>query len=678
MQRGVGPDMLPRVFICPECRTVFDERGDGKCDRDDSELAEVLAHQTKARYPLLGQVVGDRYHLIGGLGQGGLGTVYLAQHRHLGQLFAVKFLELEILSAQVRGDSVDEYRKDFLKEARVASLIRHESVVRVSDFGEFESMPYLVMDFVPGPSLLHVLGRKGRFAVAEALNISRQIAEALEAFHERRLVHRDLKPANVILDPRGDGRLTLVDLGLVKDISGPGGKASTHPLALRGTPGYLAPEQVPAWVLSGAGVDSDREKQPVDARVDIYALGVILYEMVAGVSPYPDGSNTSIIVYACTRPPIPISRVEPPVKMIDGLEDLIYRTMAQDPAARPQSASEFLEQLEEIALAPAMASSWPSIALGRPKKKKPQLEIMTSSDALLLPLEPSRDSIDLSLPLVDDDGDYEGESEAATAVFDADSESKLGAGAGMHRPSHDEDHTMEADPDSFDRALDKADLDDSYAGFGPDAVTRIEAAPETSGGRPIDMASAASGPVVGVVERQSEPGRKTLVGGWVWAVVFAAAAGVGIALWLAADDTPLPGDGPVVTTVPPPRKVVVPAMVPDARVVIAAAVPDAAVAKPAPEPDAAPKPDAAPTQAAPRKPTPRRPVARPKPKPKPKPAGNSATALFAKAETAQRAGRLEEALRLYEQYKAVADQRHPQFSTVGSRIGYLKRKLAAQ
>ena len=78
MQREVGPDMLPGVFICPECRTVFDERGDGKCDRDGSELAEVLAHQTKARYPLLGQVVGDRYHLIGGLGQGGLGTVYLA------------------------------------------------------------------------------------------------------------------------------------------------------------------------------------------------------------------------------------------------------------------------------------------------------------------------------------------------------------------------------------------------------------------------------------------------------------------------------------------------------------------------------------------------------------------------------------------------------------------------
>ncbi len=672
--------MLPRVFICPECRTVFDERGDGKCDRDGSELAEVLAHQTKARYPLLGQVVGDRYHLIGGLGQGGLGTVYLAQHRHLGQLFAVKFLELEILTADSRGDSVDEYRKNFLKEARVASLIRHESVVRVSDFGEYESMPYLVMDFVPGPSLLHVLGRKGRFAVAEALNISRQIAEALEAFHERRLVHRDLKPANVILDPRGDGRLTLVDLGLVKDISGPGGKASTHPLALRGTPGYLSPEQVPSWVLAGAGVDSDREKQPVDARVDIYALGVILYEMVAGVSPYPDGSNTSIIVYACTKPPIPISRVQPPVKMIDGLEDLIYRTMAQDPAERPQTASEFLEQLEEIALAPAMAASWPSIALGRPKKKKPSLEIMSSSDALLRPPDPSRDSIDLRLPVPDDDEEEYDESEAATAVFDADSESKLGAGAGMHRPSQDEDRTMEADPDSFNKALGQSDLDDSYAGFDPNAVTQIEAPPSASGGRPIDLPSSASGPVVGVVQRESQPGKKAAVAGWVWAVLVAAIAGVGIALWLASDDTPSPGDGPVVRTVPPPKKVVVPpAVVPDARVVAAKAVSDAAVAKPAQKtPDPVATPDSGATQVAPKKPKPRRPVARPKPKPKPKPAGNTPTALFAKAETAQRAGKLKEALRLYEKYKAVADRRHPQFSTVASRIGYLKRKLASQ
>ncbi|MCA9557058.1 MAG: protein kinase, partial [Myxococcales bacterium] len=190
--------MLPRVWICPECRSIYNDPV-GRCPRDEAPVAEVQAHQTKARYPLLGKVVGDRYHLIGGLGQGGLGTVYLAQHLHLEQLFAVKFLDLETLGVDVEKNAKDTYRRDFMKEARVASLIRHESVVRVSDFGEHDGLPFLVMEYVPGPSLLQLMGQKGRLEMAEAINIARRIAEALDAFHERRLVHRDLKPANVIL-----------------------------------------------------------------------------------------------------------------------------------------------------------------------------------------------------------------------------------------------------------------------------------------------------------------------------------------------------------------------------------------------------------------------------------------------------------------------------------------------
>ena len=174
------------------------------------------------------------------------------------------------------------------------------------------------MEFVAGPSLLSMLGERGRFHVDEAINIAWSIAEALNSFHERKLIHRDLKPANVILDPRG-GQLTLVDLGLVKDISGYGGKASTHPMALRGTPGYLAPEQVPSWVLSGVTMTSTKKKGLVDARVDLYALGVMLYEMVAGVSPYPEGSNTQIIVYACTKD-LAFEGVEPPIEMPAALE----------------------------------------------------------------------------------------------------------------------------------------------------------------------------------------------------------------------------------------------------------------------------------------------------------------------------------------------------------------------
>jgi serine/threonine protein kinase len=350
------------MWICPECRQIYETNVE-RCERDDAPVAEVYAHQTKARYPLLGRIVGDRYHLIGGLGQGGLGTVYLAQHRHLGQLFAVKFLELQSLGAGGELDDTQKsgYRRDFLKEAQVASLVRHPSVVRVTDFGEHEGMPFLVMEYVPGPSLLQMLGARGRFPVAEAVAIGRRIAEALDAFHERRLVHRDLKPANVILDPRGDGRLTLVDLGLVKDLSGIGARASTHPLALRGTPGYLAPEQVPPWVLAQQGVKSTNEKRIVDARVDLYALGVIFYEMLAGVSPYPDGSNTAVIVYACTRDPIPFATIDPPLRLALGLETLVYDTMHWDPERRPSSAAAFLERLDAVTMGNAVQGSWPAI-----------------------------------------------------------------------------------------------------------------------------------------------------------------------------------------------------------------------------------------------------------------------------------------------------------------------------
>ena len=345
---------LTVVWICPDCRTVYRVSAP-TCERDGAPLAQVFAHQTRGRFPLLGKVVGDRYRLIGGLGKGGLGTVYLAEHQHLGHLFAIKFLEQseEDTTDQARKER-ERHRRDFLKEARVASLIRHPSVVGVTDFGEHEGMPFLVMDYVPGPSLLQEMERKGRFTYQEACDIARRIAEALDAFHDRRLVHRDLKPANVILDPREDGRLTLVDLGLVKDLAGPGGKDSTHPLALRGTPGYLAPEQVPGWVLQGAGVRSvKKDKQPVDPRVDIYALGVIFYEMIAGEPPYPDGSNTQVIVYACTKDPPPLHSLTPPIDHVVeadppvGLEKLVLDTMARDRERRPASAAAFIERLQE-------------------------------------------------------------------------------------------------------------------------------------------------------------------------------------------------------------------------------------------------------------------------------------------------------------------------------------------
>lgn len=335
------------MFICPECRSVY-MQNDELCERDQVALVPVQANQDPRTYPLLNQELDGRYHLIGGLGQGGVGTVYLANHIHLDQLSAVKFLDVDMLG-EVDEEQREESLQDFVKEAKLAMMLRHDYVVRVMDYGVHERCPFLVMEYVPGPSLLRRMNAGERFDVQQCVNIISRLANALSAFHDRKLVHRDLKPANVILDPRDNGELTLVDLGLVKDLSNEA-RSSTHPLALRGTPGYLAPEQVPSWVLSSAGVEVTSEKQPVDARVDVYALGVLAFELLSGKTPYPKGmSPTKVIVYTCTRETPNLAQLYPHIDQeCPGLSELVMSMMAKKPKNRPLDARGVLNAIEKL------------------------------------------------------------------------------------------------------------------------------------------------------------------------------------------------------------------------------------------------------------------------------------------------------------------------------------------
>jgi serine/threonine protein kinase len=335
------------VFICPECRSVYTQRAE-LCERDRVPLVPVQANQDPRTYPLLNTELDGRYHLIGGLGQGGVGTVYLANHIHLDQLSAVKFLDVDMLG-EVDEEQREESLQDFVKEAKLAMMLRHDYVVRVMDYGVHERCPFLVMEYVPGPSLLRRMNAGERFDVKQCVNVITRLAEALGAFHDRKLVHRDLKPANVILDPRDNGELTLVDLGLVKDLSNEA-RSSTHPLALRGTPGYLSPEQVPSWVLSSAGVEITSEKQPVDARVDVYALGVLAFELLSSQTPYPKGmSPTKVIVYTCTKPTPDLISLCPHIEQTcPGLAKLVMSMMAKKPQNRPNDAGAVLKIIRSL------------------------------------------------------------------------------------------------------------------------------------------------------------------------------------------------------------------------------------------------------------------------------------------------------------------------------------------
>ena len=684
------------MWICPDCRTVYDRAGE-KCERDGAPLAEVLAHQQKARYPLLGRVVGDRYELIGGLGQGGLGTVYLARHRHLGQLFAVKFLETSnIADTTQERDEVKRYQRDFLREARIASVIRHDAVVRVSDFGEFEHLPFLVMDYVPGPSLLSMLDQRGRFPAPEAMAIARRIAEALDAFHERRLVHRDLKPANVILDPRGDGRLTLVDLGLVKDLSGPGGKDSTHPLALRGTPGYLAPEQVPGWVLKGAGIDIQKEKKPVDARVDLYALGVIFYEMLSGVPPYPDGSNTQVIVYACTQEPTQLSAVRPEVKVPHGLGELVMRTFSRNPADRPASAAEFIELLDDIGMGQSLHGSWPSLILpgrkgGLAKRPRAANRPRVASAAGPPPHAPMATTAPISRPSdmppiarpattetatteepvtdsmsteIVDVTDFPETSEWDTVVykdmsFDADDvvQPQQSGGARRSRGSP-------LPPDAKDHEL-------------PTVVADALELPADDAARPP---RASQGAMVPAGTRRS-----TKLA--IWTIAASVIVLVGAVVWWGLGSEPEPSSkspAPVTAAVapdhiPPPPPVAVPSDMVEAAAPIATSA-DAgwAIANMNGSADGGAERRAARRRATPRRAKRERAVWPRTPEPEPSSAAESIQTeqVLERGDTAWKSKEFASALESYERFMKSADRRHPQYALVRTRVEFLRSRVS--
>ncbi|MBZ5559819.1 MAG: protein kinase [Acidobacteriia bacterium] len=280
----------------------------------------VAAH--KEAGPLkVGQSFGPRYHIIKLLGAGGMGAVYQAWDAELGVAVALK-----VIRTSKRRVSA-ELEKRFKNELLLARSVTHKNVVRIHDLGEIEGTKYITMSFIQGHDLSTLLRRDGKFSIARALALARQIAAGLEAAHEAGVVHRDLKPANIMIG--ADDLALIMDFG----ISASAEQATTGGVV--GTLEYMAPEQ-------GTG-------QAVDGRADIYALGLILYELLTGprlTASVTPQERIEAMKYRTTEGLPPIRSVDPSIPA--ALDAVVMRCVERDPAARFQTTAELVAALAAL------------------------------------------------------------------------------------------------------------------------------------------------------------------------------------------------------------------------------------------------------------------------------------------------------------------------------------------
>jgi serine/threonine-protein kinase len=299
--------------LCARCSESFADDA-AFCPFDGSAL-------TKSADPLVGRTLAARYRLVRPLGSGGMALVYLAKHVMIDRLSAIKVLRRDLgMSAS--------HRERFLREARAVNRINHPNIVEITDFGESDGLVFLVMEYVEGESLLAAL-RRGRFVWTRAARVASQVASALGRAHELGVIHRDLKPENVLLATRsGDDFVKLTDFGIAKILDAP---AITFSEQRFGTPGYIAPEYV--------------EGAPTHASGDLYALGVVLYEMLTGAMPF-DARGADLLAAPLREAPVkPSARADgiPPE-----LEELVLRLVARHPHDRPRDAFAVIDALGDL------------------------------------------------------------------------------------------------------------------------------------------------------------------------------------------------------------------------------------------------------------------------------------------------------------------------------------------
>ena len=268
-----------------------------------------------------GQLFAGRFEVLEEIGSGGMGMVYRALDRELGDQVAIKTLRPELLQDT---SLLDRFRS----EIRLARHISSKHVVRTHDIGERDGVYYLTMEYVEGITVRELLDTRGKLGTAPTLAIATQLAQSLVAAHEQGVIHRDIKPQNLLLDAAGV--LKVMDFGVARLAGAHGGLTEAGMLV--GTPSYMAPEQMMS--------DS------FDHRIDLYAVGVVLFECLVGRLPYEAGSAVALIARVLREePPVPAG-LDPEIPV--ALSDLVVRLLAKDPDRRPADAAELVRLLAHL------------------------------------------------------------------------------------------------------------------------------------------------------------------------------------------------------------------------------------------------------------------------------------------------------------------------------------------
>jgi eukaryotic-like serine/threonine-protein kinase len=311
---------LSQLKICPVCSTEY-PANERFCPRDGSALRSQSGPSD-----LVGSVIAERYHILKKLGEGGMGQVYLAEHVKMGRKSAVKVMNPGMVQ------NVDAVSR-FNREAQNASRINHPNVAGIYDFGETpEGLVYLAMEFVEGQPLTEIIRQHGALPPMRASEITRQTAEGLSVAHDMGIVHRDLKPDNIMVAKgrQGADLVKVVDFGIAKAAASDEQKVTKTGMVV-GTPEYMSPEQ-----LSG---------DPLDSRSDIYALGLVTFNMLTGKLPFPGETMQETMIMRLTDDPHPLSAMKPDVAWPGDLQAVMDKALARDADKRYRNASEYATDL---------------------------------------------------------------------------------------------------------------------------------------------------------------------------------------------------------------------------------------------------------------------------------------------------------------------------------------------